>query len=264
MRRSWRIVIVGPNALAREGLAHILHGTAFRVVASNPILDDGAIGPLPHDLPLLLVLDAGYATDVTLRQIRSFREQRADGRVAVISDHYRPDEVCCALRNGAHAYLVNMADGSALIKSLELVMLGATILPPQFVSDLIERDRGPRLLEAPSPQPAVACFPAHRNGRKTHLSQREECILRHLVGGESNKAIARKNKISEATVKVHIKGILRKIGVHNRTQAAIWAMNNGALHPDNREEADGRDVLAPAERRHFDCVSEGTGIVQRN
>jgi two-component system nitrate/nitrite response regulator NarL len=61
------------------------------------------------------------------------------------------------------------------------------------------------------------------------LSPREKSILRHLINGDSNKCIARKIDITEATVKVHVKAILRKIRVQNRTQAAIWGMNNGSL-----------------------------------
>ena len=60
------------------------------------------------------------------------------------------------------------------------------------------------------------------------LSSREKCILRCIVDGDSNKNIARKVGIAEATVKVHVKAILRKIRLHNRTQAAIWAVNNSA------------------------------------
>jgi two-component system, NarL family, nitrate/nitrite response regulator NarL len=59
------------------------------------------------------------------------------------------------------------------------------------------------------------------------LSPREQEILRALVTGSSNKLIAIKLGITEATVKVHLKTLLRKIDVNNRTQAAIWAMNNG-------------------------------------
>ena len=59
------------------------------------------------------------------------------------------------------------------------------------------------------------------------LSAREKCILRCLLNGDANKVIARKVDIAEATVKVHVKAILRKIRVQNRTQAAIWAMNCG-------------------------------------
>ena len=61
------------------------------------------------------------------------------------------------------------------------------------------------------------------------LSTREKLILRCLIEGDSNKCIARKIDIAEATVKVHVKAILRKIRVQNRTQAAIWAMNNESL-----------------------------------
>ena len=62
-----------------------------------------------------------------------------------------------------------------------------------------------------------------------HLSPREKAILSCLIDGNSNKSIARKIDIAEATVKVHVKAILRKIRVQNRTQAAIWGMNNGSL-----------------------------------
>ena len=65
--------------------------------------------------------------------------------------------------------------------------------------------------------------PAARNG----LSQREVQILRCLLNGDSNKMIANHLNITEATVKVHLKSLLRKINASNRTQAAIWALNNG-------------------------------------
>jgi two-component system nitrate/nitrite response regulator NarL len=61
------------------------------------------------------------------------------------------------------------------------------------------------------------------------LSTREKTILRFLIEGDSNKGIARKMDIAEATVKVHVKAILRKIRVQNRTQAAIWGMSNESI-----------------------------------
>jgi two-component system nitrate/nitrite response regulator NarL len=61
------------------------------------------------------------------------------------------------------------------------------------------------------------------------LSYREACVLRFLVEGASNKVIGRNIEVAEATVKVHVKAILRKIRARNRTQAAVWAMNNGSL-----------------------------------
>ena len=72
-----------------------------------------------------------------------------------------------------------------------------------------------------------------------HLSGRELEILRHLANGEPNKVIANDLDITEATVKVHVKGILRKIGAANRTQAAIWAIHNG-LNPVFSADEDSR------------------------
>ena len=73
------------------------------------------------------------------------------------------------------------------------------------------------------PQTSGSCAP--------RLSARHKSILSCLIEGDSNKVIARKINIAEATVKVHVKAILRRIHVHNRTQAAIWAMNSGLFYP---------------------------------
>ena len=77
------------------------------------------------------------------------------------------------------------------------------------------------------------------SNKAPRLSARQKLILRCLIDGDPNKTIARKIHITEATVKVHVKAILRKIRVHNRTQAAIWAMNNRSFMPvkDNPSSA---------------------------
>ena len=102
------------------------------------------------------------------------------------------------------------------IKALELVMLGETVLPKAILPLILERKDEPRPAKTPesfAPQ----------------LSRRERLILRHLAEGLANKVIASEIGIAQATVKVHVKSILTKIGVVNRTQAAIWAMNNGLV-----------------------------------
>jgi two-component system nitrate/nitrite response regulator NarL len=112
----------------------------------------------------------------------------------------------------------------AFIKALELVMLGETILPSELLSYVaypIEDPRDVRRVEAP-PDNALRSDPSEL----PRLSSREEYILRSIVEGHPNKIIARKMGIAEGTVKVHVKAILRKVRVQNRTQAAIWAMNN--------------------------------------
>ena len=84
------------------------------------------------------------------------------------------------------------------------------------------------MTEPPNPARHVGDMPAtEESPAPSSLSAREFEILRHLASGRANKVIANDLKITEATVKVHVKGILRKIGATNRTQAALWAIHNG-------------------------------------
>ena len=105
-------------------------------------------------------------------------------------------------------------------------MLGETILPSAMLLPyILDNDSTPI-----EPRPTNAGILTHIDGNDTpHLSAREKCVLRYLVKGYSNKLIARKIDVAEATVKVHIKAILRKIQVLNRTQAAMWAINHGSI-----------------------------------
>ncbi|WP_291990588.1 response regulator transcription factor [Luteitalea sp.] len=228
MRRSFKTVIVGPNALVREGLVHIFRGTDFRVVASTVSVEDAALNLLPEGQPALFVLESGHDAEATLNQIGILRARRTAGRVAVLANHYQPDDIVAAFRGGAHAYFVDVADWAAFTKSLELVMLGTTILPPEFLWAVLNSEEHEPDTLADEHTPDAGVRAVQLGGDETRLSAREGCILRHLVEGDSNKTIARKSNITEATVKVHIKAILRKIRVKNRTQAAIWAINNSA------------------------------------
>jgi two-component system nitrate/nitrite response regulator NarL len=113
------------------------------------------------------------------------------------------------------------------VKSIELVMMGETIFPPAFLSFVLDAESGNAT--PASDENSHAILVTADDSVAPQLSPREKSILRCLIEGDSNKSIARKIDIAEATVKVHVKAILRKIRVQNRTQAAIWGMNNGSL-----------------------------------
>jgi two-component system nitrate/nitrite response regulator NarL len=108
-------------------------------------------------------------------------------------------------------------------------MLGATILPPAILSILLRQKGEVAASDAEMGADSRRSPTALREVSSTQpprLSGREQCVLRGLIEGSSNKIIARKYEIAESTVKVHVKAVLRKIRVNNRTQAAIWAMNH--------------------------------------
>src|ERR1700732_1773723 len=231
MRQIYATVLVEPNVLLREGLARILSARPFRMLYSAASIEDSVLSKLSQHQSVLLVIGAGDDSDALARQIALFKEKHQSGRVAVLAERYQLSSVLSAFRAGANAYFIKVATCAAFTKSLELVMLGETIVPREIMPFML-RDE----IELEDEVDAEALAIVQSNDARP-LSAQEKRILCYLVDGFSNKAIARKIDIAEATVKVHIKAILRKIRVHNRTQAAIWGMNNRSLprSPNDRD-----------------------------
>jgi two-component system nitrate/nitrite response regulator NarL len=229
-RRPIATVLVGPSVLLREGLARILAAAGFRIVFSVSNVRELVWASLSTHQSTLLVIDAEDDQDAAVTQIRLFKEQHPSGRVAVLTDHYRPRDIVAAFQAGANVSFAKFVNCNAFTKALELVMLGETILPPELLLFIENRreDQDYPLVQTGRASSADA-LPNAIADTPPRLSIREKCILRCIVDGDSNKLIARKMAIAEATVKVHVKAILRKIRIHNRTQAAIWAMNNTSL-----------------------------------
>lgn len=224
------VILFGKSILLREGLARILRAGNFRIIASASSAHDLPPGKsTPHQL--FLIVHTGDDFDAAVEQIELLRSRHPDGRIAIVADHYRPTDLTLAFRAGANGYFVNAITCDRFVKSVELVMLGETIFPPAFLSFILDpatglvdgATNGSSSVESGEPILLAAEDPA-----APVLSPREKLILHCLIEGDSNKCIARKMDIAEATVKVHVKAILRKIRVQNRTQAAIWGMNNGS------------------------------------
>jgi two-component system nitrate/nitrite response regulator NarL len=146
-----------------------------------------------------------------------------------VADHYRPNDLVSAFRAGANGYFVDVMACDVFIKSIELVMMGETILPTAFLSFILDPDGNTPGETAPRDENNPGILLRPETTLVPQLSTREKTILRFLIEGDSNKGIARKMDIAEATVKVHVKAILRKIRVQNRTQAAIWGMSNESI-----------------------------------
>jgi two-component system nitrate/nitrite response regulator NarL len=138
---------------------------------------------------------------------------RDDPRVVVLADQLCLADMARLLNAGADGYLVNELSAEAFSLSLLLVMQGEKVLP-STLAGVLANERG-EASQAPLLQ-----------GQR-HLTERETQILRCLLNGHSNKHIARALTISEGTVKVHLKSLMKKIAAANRTQAALWARNNG-------------------------------------
>jgi two-component system nitrate/nitrite response regulator NarL len=227
-KRSLITIVVGRNSLRKDGLTQFLRSADFGTVMSVTSADDCCASRVQQRQALFLIVHTGDDFQAAVEQIEPLRGRHPEGRVVLVGDRYRPNEVAAAFRAGANGYFVDRTSRDVFLKSIELVMIGETVFPPallpfpldpkdEYNDDASTRDGHNRVTVSPDERIAP------------QLSPREKLILGCLVEGDSNKHIARKIYIAEGTVKVHIKAILRKIGVHNRTQAAIWAINNRSL-----------------------------------
>jgi two-component system nitrate/nitrite response regulator NarL len=206
MTHNSRTVLIEANRLFREGLKHLLAGTRFEVGSEYNTIDLALSAEVTDAAPELVISGQPVKDEADLRAIR---EAFPSARVVVLADDLTVDVLRAAMGGGADGFLIKNVSPEALIQSLQLIMLGEKVFPTNLASMLLD-------MNAISPQQSIR-----------GLSPREQEILQALVTGASNKMIAIKLGITEATVKVHLKTLLRKIDVNNRTQAAIWAMNNG-------------------------------------
>lgn len=213
------VFIVGRNEIVREGLRRILAGQGFLVKAAVP--DPVALGTAADSIsPQLIIVDASSA-DEGISTCAHLRESFTTSRIVMMAEDYALETISRAFAVGVDGFLVKAISCEPLVGALKLIALGEKVLPSQTVNALVD----------PRYRPTSSNWEASRAG--VNLSDREIEILSCLIRGDANKLISRRLTITEATVKVHIKAILRKLHVLNRTQAAIWAVNRGLYNSDS-------------------------------
>ena len=221
-------ILIDTSVIFRECLGDHLSKRGFLVTVMSSSADEIDGECLSTVGPQLIIIGVKDNNDWLEKNIKSLRARFHEAQIVVLADQYSLDLVQTAFRYSARGYLMKSIDCSTLIKSLELVMLGELELvmhgPGMFHSAISTRSRRDEDEDIAAADEAPV-EPMDLPHASRTLSTRETQILRCLVEGQSNKVIARNLDIVEATVKVHIKSILRKIRVQNRTQAAIWAVN---------------------------------------
>lgn len=210
-------LLVENSRLFREGMKLLLADSPYDIKGEADCLDDAMAIVNEGFSPALLILDFHEEDIEDFEHIRRLRANSANARIVILTNDVSTSKLTKALELGCDAYLLKDMSPEALIQSLTLTMLGEKVFPTNLAQLLIEG----RLGASANPAPTV------RVAATGGLSEREMQILRCLVNGDPNKVIANRLKITEATVKVHLKGLLRKISVSNRTQAAIWAVERG-------------------------------------
>ncbi|WP_262272382.1 LuxR C-terminal-related transcriptional regulator [Microvirga yunnanensis] len=215
-------VLICQNLLLRTGISHILSGTRFTI--SREAYEDLSTMPaFADDEPALFIICDSRSVVEYASAAEELKARCPSAKVVVLADAMEPETVMELCRAGLDGFCPTSMDRHALVKALEIVILGETYIPASIGLTLLEQVRQGRARFSHSSAPAPANDPAALQNK---LSDREAQILRCLTQGASNKVIARELGVAEATVKVHIKAILRKVKASNRTQAAMWATGN--------------------------------------
>ncbi|MET0179551.1 MAG: response regulator transcription factor [Novosphingobium sp.] len=209
--------VICANPITREGLGTIIAAQGFaagQAVGSlrEIALDSEATG-------LVVLVDLGPAEQSIA--VRTVVAASPRTRPLILAPAFDFETMTACLREGAVGYLISNLTIAELIEALHLSLNGQKVLPSTLADELSrQRDRAAQRAE---------CVDDLSRDQMKNLSQRERDVLCCLVGGYPNKVIARRLEVSEATVKANVKAILRKLNVLNRTQAAIWARQQGAL-----------------------------------
>jgi two-component system, NarL family, nitrate/nitrite response regulator NarL len=231
--KSTPTLIVTRRVLQREGIASLLQITRYKVVA---IAAEPA--ELPPDccpkgqLALAIVgvdLQNGDLEDAD-ENIRLLRTLMPDGRVVLLIETNGSIDLQRVLSLVPDACIFNLDSRDTLLKVLELALTDQRV----FVFDksiVTTTKTNGEFTNAGLLLDSLRLG----TGGQVALSAREREVLFYLAEGKSNKVIARRCKISEATVKVHLKAILRKTQTQNRTQAAIWAIEHGFRDPSSEQ-----------------------------
>ena len=220
-----KIIVVDDHPLFREGLKTILgHSSGFEVIAEAGTAQDG-LQYVKELKPDLVIVDISLPDRSGIQLIRDIREVFSDVIVVVVSMHSRVDYMAEAFQAGAAGYVTKESASEKLLQGLESVSNGH-----YFLDSAVPHEKLVKLLKTPISQTGVL------DDRYSRLTQREQEIMRMLVEGLSNKAIADGLCISRKTVENHRAHIFSKLDVHNTVELVRYAAKLGLIDLDRWSE----------------------------
>jgi two-component system nitrate/nitrite response regulator NarL len=222
------IVIVHPSRLFSEALAGIVTTASLQLEYVSTDIDGIPFDKIsePH-----LFIVGGKTPGHLADNVRNIKQCLCCSRIVAIGGTGEPRVVLMALDAGAVGYLHEEMTSETLIMALELLLRGETVLPSTVVRLLGGRVAAKsQVIVANGPGRDGVRFisPEEIERNDPGLSTRQTAILQALIDGSPNKVIAQQLKLSEATVKLHVKAVFRKIDARNRTQAAVWAIKQAS------------------------------------
>lgn len=208
MKREIRILIVDDHAMMRFALAEAIAGEPDLTLIAEAANGPEALDLYRKHLPDVVTMDFQLPGPDGAESTGNLRTEFPDARVVLLSVFEGEEDIWRAVRAGALGYVPKSAEISEVLHGIRELAAGRDYFPPAIAARLAARRR------------------------RESLSPRELQVLRAIVDGCSNKEIATLLNLSEASVKLYISNTLAKLGVADRTQAAIQAVRRGIVHLD--------------------------------
>ncbi len=206
-----RVLIADDHVLVREGLRKLLELNENIEIVTEVGDGQGAINIARKEKPDVILMDVNMPGTDGIVATRVIKKELPSIHVIALTI-YEDEEVVEMVRAGVSAYVLKDVAGSELIDTINRVMQGEVVIHPRVANRLVRE--------------------LARNDKKKNdirLTKREKDVLTLLVKGHTNKEMAEAMFISEKTVKNHLTNIFRKLGVKDRTQAAVYCLKNNIV-----------------------------------
>ena len=207
-----RVLIADDHPMVRQGLRVFLELQPDIEVVGEAADGAEAAAMTTELLPDVVLLDLVMPGVDGLSALETLAERGLAERVLVVTSFGEYRSALPALRAGARGYISKDVDPAALATAVRAVAAGHVLLGPQVAEALVAQAG------------STAALPSETHGPQ--LTAREREVLEHIAAGRSNREIARSLNLAEKTVKTHVSNVLMKLGVADRTQAALWAVRH--------------------------------------
>ncbi len=209
-----KILLIDDHTLFRAGLEDLLTRRGIKVVASVGDGEEGLKAADKYELDAVL-LDMRMPKMDGISVLRRLKKAHPKLPVAMLTTSSVEEDLIGALKNGAQGYLLKDMEPDELVVALGDIISGKTVVAPDLAAVLAQAVQGKTTPKEEKINPFAS------------LTPREYEILTLLAEGQSNKVIARNLGISDGTVKLHVKAILRKLNISSRITAAVMAVEYG-------------------------------------
>jgi two-component system nitrate/nitrite response regulator NarL len=212
-----RVLLIDDHTLVRKGLEQLLQSRGVEIAASVSSGSEGIAQALALK-PDIVLLDMKMPELSGTETLKQLRIAGVTAPILMLTMSREEQDLQAALRNGAQGYLLKDMDPEDLVPALQDALRGKNVVAKELIGSLTRLVQG---------QSGRAAAKTTSTDLIADLTPRELEILRHVAEGESNKAIGRALDITDGTVKLHVKSILRKLGVRSRVEAAVLAVEHG-------------------------------------